>query len=264
MNPLRRSFLKLFGGAALSVPTKAFAQPIRILPDGDTVKPAPIAGQASPELHRTLGAVVPGPATTQGALSTIWLEAAEGRPPAQILTLDEARAASALTVTERAQASVPELIADNHGKSYVLLLAGEIPIGGKQNRVLREDLLLPPFSGPRNIGVYCVEQGRWNEGRKDFESRSSVVQPSVRSEVIGKAPQSRIWSGVAAASRTAGFVAHRQLSGDLRQARGPRASRYRHPPAGSGLGAANDRRRHLRGIPVRRGGLLRLPPPLRA
>jgi hypothetical protein len=89
MNPLRRSFLKLFGGAALSVPTKAFAQPIRILPDGDTVKPAPIAGQASPELHRTLGAVVPGPATTQGALSTIWLEAAEGRPPAQILTLDE-------------------------------------------------------------------------------------------------------------------------------------------------------------------------------
>lgn len=201
MNPLRRSFLKLFGGAALSVPTQAFAQPIRILPDGDTVKPAPIAGQASPELHRTLGAVVPGPATTQGALSTIWLEAAEGRPPAQILTLDEARAASALTVTERAQASVPELIADNHGKSYVLLLAGEILIGGKQNRVLREDLLLPPFSGPRNIGVYCVEQGRWNEGRKDFESRSSVVQPSVRSEVIGKAPQSRIWSGVAAASR---------------------------------------------------------------
>ena len=201
MNPLRRSFLKLFGGAALSLPVQAFAQPIRILPDGDTVKPASIAGQPSPELHRMLGAVVPGPAMTQGALSTIWLEAPEGRPPAQILTLDEARAASALTVTERAQASVPELIADNRGKSYVLLLAGEILIGGKQNRVLREDLLLPPLSGPRNIGVYCVEQGRWNEGRKDFESRSSVVQPSVRSEVIGKAPQSRIWSGVAAASR---------------------------------------------------------------
>src|SRR4030095_14945572 len=154
MNPLRRSFLKLFGGAALSVPTKAFAQPIRILPDGDTVKPAPIAGQASPELHRTLGAVVPGPATTQGALSTIWLEAAEGRPPAQILTLDEGRAAAPLPGTERGPARVPRR---------------------RQNGVLREDLLLPPFSGPRNIGVYCVEQGRWNEGRKDFESRSSVV-----------------------------------------------------------------------------------------
>jgi hypothetical protein len=86
----------------------------------------------------------------------------------------------------------------------VLLLAGEILIGGKQNRVLREDLLLPPRSGPRSIGVYCVEQGRWNEGRKDFESRGSVVQPSVRSEVLRRADQSRIWSGVTIASRSLG------------------------------------------------------------
>ncbi len=104
-------------------------------------------------------------------------------------------------MVERAQASVPELIAENHGKAYVLLLAGEILVGGKQNRVLREDLLLPPLSGPRNIAVYCVEQGRWNEGRKDFDSRGSVVQPSVRSQVLRKAEQSRIWSGVASAQR---------------------------------------------------------------
>ena len=203
MNPPRRSFLKLFGAAALSVPAQAFAQPIRILPDGDAVKPAPIAGQTSPDLQRMLTWIAPGPTTSQGALSTIWLEASEGsrRTAVEVLTLDEARAASALVVTEQPRASVPELIADNRGKAYVLLLAGEILIGGKQNRVLREDLLLPPLSGPRNIGVYCVEQGRWNEGRKGFESPSSVVQPSVRSEVIGKAPQSRIWSGVAAASR---------------------------------------------------------------
>ncbi|HEY7040562.1 MAG TPA: DUF6569 family protein [Methylomirabilota bacterium] len=203
MNPLRRSFLKLFGGAALSVPARAFAEPFRILPDADGVNPAPLTGRTSPELQRTLTGLVAGPAMTQGGLSAIWLQAPEtsSRPPVQIATLDEARAASALTVTERAQASVPELIAENRGKTCVLLLAGEILIGGKQNRVLREDLLLPPLSGPRNVGVYCVEQGRWNDVRKDFESRSSVVQPRVRSEVIAKAPQSRIWSGVAAASR---------------------------------------------------------------
>ena len=205
MNPLRRSFLKLLGGAALSVPAEAFAQPIRILPDGDALKPAPVAGRTSPDLQRMLAGLVPGPSMTQNALAAIWLQAPEGasRATTRIVTLDEARAASALTVTERAQASVPELIADNRGKSYVLLLAGEILIGGKQNRVLREDLLLPPLSGPRNIAVYCVEQGRWNEVRKDFESRSSVVQPSVRSEVLGKADQGRIWSGVAAATRAA-------------------------------------------------------------
>jgi hypothetical protein len=203
MNPRRRSFLKLLGGAALSVPARAFAEPIRILPDANPVRPAPVAGRTSPELQRTLADLVTGPAIAQGALSAMWLLAPEttSRPPDRIATLDEARAASALTVTERPQAAVPELIAENRGKTYVLLLAGEILIGGKQNRVLREDLLLPPLSGPRYIGVYCVEQGRWNDAGKDFESRSSVVQPRVRSEVMAKAPQSRIWSGVAIASR---------------------------------------------------------------
>ena len=37
--------------------------------------------------------------------------------------------------------------------------------------------------------------------RVHFESRGSVVQSSVRSHVLGNAAQSRIWSGVAAASR---------------------------------------------------------------
>jgi hypothetical protein len=145
-----------------------------------------------------------GPAATQGGLAVLWLQTRDsaGGPPLEILTLDESRARGVLTVIERAQASVPELIAENRGKAYVLLLAGEILIGGKQNRVLREDLLLPPHSGPRNIGVYCVEQGRWNEGRKDFDSLGSVVQPSVRSQVLRKAEQGRIWSGIASASRS--------------------------------------------------------------
>jgi ARG/rhodanese/phosphatase superfamily protein len=208
MNPVRRSFLKLLasaGAVAASTPTLARADRIRILPDGGTEAIAHLVpGQRSPELGRALGGLALGPAAVQGGLAVLWLHAKDttGGPPLEILTLDESRARGALTVIERAQASVPELIAENRGKTYVLLLAGEILIGGKQNRVLREDLLLPPLSGPRNIAVYCVEQGRWNEGRKDFDSRGSVVQPSVRSEVLRKADQSRIWSGVAAASRS--------------------------------------------------------------
>ena len=204
MNSCRRSFLTLLatGAVAASAPTLARADRIRVLPEGDT--PAPVVtGQSSPELARALGGLTLGPAVHQGALAVLWLHAkgAAGGPPLEVLTLDESRAHGTLTVLERAQASVPEVIAENRGKTHVLLLAGEILIGGKQNRVLREDLLLPPLSGPRNIAVYCVEQGRWNEGRKDFDSRGSVVQPSVRSQVLRKAEQSRIWSGIAAASR---------------------------------------------------------------
>ena len=205
MTPLRRSFLKLLGaaGAAAVSPGLALADRIRVLPDASAPVDPELAGQISPELRRALGRLTLGPAVTQGTLSALWLlgGSPKGAPPLEIATFDEARAQGTLTVTERAQASVPELIAENRGKTHVLLLAGEILVGGKQNRVLREDLLLPPLSGPRNIAVYCVEQGRWNEGRKDFDSRSSLVQPSVRSEVLGRAEQGRIWSGVASASR---------------------------------------------------------------
>ena len=98
---------------------------------------------------------------------------------------------------------MPELLVDNRGKVAVLLLAGEILVGGKQNRVLKEDLLLPPSSGARNIYVYCVERGRWNEGRKDFESKSSFAQPGVRAYLMRKAPQSDVWSAVGRAAREA-------------------------------------------------------------
>jgi ARG/rhodanese/phosphatase superfamily protein len=206
MNPFRRSFLKLLaaGGAfAASAPPLARADRVRVLPDAGDATASLVMGR-SPELGRALGELTLGPAASQGGLAVLWLHAkgTGATPSLEILTLDEGRARGALTVIERAQASVPELVAENRGKTHVLLLAGEILIGGKQNRVLREDLLLPPLSGPRNIAVYCVEQGRWNEGRKDFDSRGSVVQPSVRSQVLRKAEQSRIWSGVAAASRS--------------------------------------------------------------
>jgi hypothetical protein len=206
MNPARRSFLTLLatGGAVAATPALARADRPRVLPGASGDPSASLGVGRSPELERALGGLILGPAAVQGGLAVLWLLARDlaGRPPLEILTLDESRARGVLTVLERPQASVPDLIAENRGKTHVLLLAGEILIGGKQNRVLREDLLLPPHSGPRNIAVYCVEQGRWNEGRKDFESRGSVVQPSVRSQVLQKAEQSRIWSGVAAASRS--------------------------------------------------------------
>jgi hypothetical protein len=247
MHLLRRSFLRLLGaaGAVTAAPGLARADRIRVLPDGVAPVDPGTAGVASPELGRALGTLTTGAAVAQGGLAVIWLMgAAKGGPaPMEVLTLDEGRTRGVLTVVERAQASVPELIAENRGKIPVLMLAGEILIGGKQNRVLREDLLLPPLSGPRNIAVYCVEQGRWNEGRKDFESRSSVVQPSVRSEVLRKADQGRIWSGVAAATRSARAAAPTGSyqavyeSSDVR-AHLDRTTRPLETPASGALGAA--------------------------
>ncbi len=206
MDTVRRDFLRICGMAvagAVASPAVAGATRVRILEaagDGDR---AVLAGQVSPDFQRFIAGIRVGPTKAHGGLLAFWLQAKESPAALDVSTLDEARAKGALLITEREQATVPELLVENRGKVAVLMLAGEILVGGKQNRVLKEDILLPPLSGPRNISVYCVERGRWNEGRKDFESKASFAQPGVRAYLMKKAPQSEVWSAVGKAARAA-------------------------------------------------------------
>jgi ARG and Rhodanese-Phosphatase-superfamily-associated Protein domain len=190
----RRTFLGLGALAALSTAGPARADRRRILTSPET--PGPVASGRLPELERTVRRLRVGNASQQGGLLVFWLLGGGSTNPVTIETLEEARASGTLAITERAAPTVPELVVENRGKTHVLLLAGEILVGGKQNRVLREDILLPPLSGPRMIGVYCVEQGRWNEGRHDFESKSSFADPNLRREVYDRVDQQSVWFAV--------------------------------------------------------------------
>ena len=206
MDTKRRQFLLgccagLLG--AVTAPGWAWADRIRVLGEPADLDRPLWGGQTSGDLGRWLGSVRMGVAAAHGPLFIIWLTAKDTFPSLEVATLDEARKSGALVITERAQASVPELIVENRGKGHVLLLAGEILLGGKQNRVLREDILLPPLSGARAIGVYCVEQGRWNEGRRDFESKGSFAQPALRSKLMERADQLQVWDAVARSAREA-------------------------------------------------------------
>ncbi|PYO57936.1 MAG: hypothetical protein DMD83_06625, partial [Candidatus Rokuibacteriota bacterium] len=206
MDERRRDFVRICSvamAAAASTPALAWATRIRVLGDGGEQERLVAVGQSSHDFQRFVGAVRLGRAKRHGVLTVLWLHAAEGAPPLEVATLDEARAQGTLVITERAQASVPELIVENRGKVHALLLAGEILVGGKQNRVLKEDVLLPPASGARNLGVYCVEQGRWNAGRKDFESKSTLAAPALRQQLMQKADQSRVWDEVSKSARAA-------------------------------------------------------------
>lgn len=200
----RRTLLRMAGLTTLATasPVTAWARRERILADGPAVAMPGITGPFV-DWQRTVAALRVGTAGRHGALTVFWLHAPEPSAPLEVSTLDEARGSGALAITERDRAAVPELMVDNRGKTHVLLLAGEILVGGKQNRVLREDILLPPLSGPRALGVYCVEQGRWNEGRRDFESKSTFAHPGLRREVYDKADQARVWSEVARSARAA-------------------------------------------------------------
>jgi hypothetical protein len=197
MDRMRRSVIGAMGMAAMgAMAGVARADRIRILP-GEPTPDAPSGpGQTVPVFQRFVSAIRIGPARAHRGLQVFWLYGPEADVPLDIATLEEARAGGRLVITEEERASVPTLVIDNRGKSHVLLLAGEILIGGKQNRVLREDILLPPLSGPRNIGVYCVEQGRWDQGRKAFEARGSFAAPGLRSHLLDRTDQQRVWAEV--------------------------------------------------------------------
>lgn len=98
------------------------------------------------------------------------------------LLLHEALARKELAISEvSAGGSVPELLAEVTGENYVLLFAGEVVTGGRQNRVINTTMLLRRRSSQR-IPVSCVEHGRWSYKKADeFASSRSVVPPSVRS-----------------------------------------------------------------------------------
>ena len=211
----RRDFVgSMAVSAVLGTAGLAAAERRRILPPGDATSPLVPGREAMPGLRPFLDAVRVGAFRTHRSLTVAWLHGPSPTALVDVATLDEARARGDLSLSELPQAAVPVLVVDNRGKRPALLLAGEIVVGGKQNRVVAEDVLLPPSSGPRQIAVYCVEQGRWAGSTKDFAAPGALAAPKLRSELLARAPQEQVWnevsrssSRVAAASPTASYQA---------------------------------------------------------
>jgi hypothetical protein len=93
------------------------------------------------------------------------------------LTLQEALAKGTVRVEETG--NVNALTVENTGNSEVFVQAGDIVKGGRQDRVLSVDLLVPPRSGRLSIAAFCVEAARWsargNEDARQFSSADSVM-----------------------------------------------------------------------------------------
>ena len=95
-------------------------------------------------------------------------------------------------------ARVNELAIINNSQHPLLLLAGEIVTGGKQDRIVGRDRIIPAHSDPIALGVFCVEPHRWTETSAHFGALpSALAQPSVRSKAMVKRDQQQVWSEVA-------------------------------------------------------------------
>ena len=167
----------------------------------------------------------------QGSLTVFPVVASKSYPTGEFLTLDEGLRSGEVVVTEfgnirglvrrhntpsiqRDSAQVNQLALINNSKRPLLLLAGEIVAGGKQDRVIGMDRIVPPESDPIDLNVFCVEPGRWVATSTSFGTSAAtygaaaggvsggngvgtlMAQPSVRAKAMGAKDQSQVWAEV--------------------------------------------------------------------
>jgi hypothetical protein len=96
-------------------------------------------------------------------------------------------------------ASVNQLVLINRGKRALLLLAGELVSGGKQDRIIAKDRIVAPGAEPLPLDVFCVEHGRWSSG-SEFAASKTIVHPSVREQAAVKQSQTDVWAAVTSGS----------------------------------------------------------------
>jgi hypothetical protein len=155
-----------------------------------------------------------------------------GADTSAFLTLDEGVAAGSVKILERGQlqgaiyrrrdtrcwppqteqipdavgASVNELVLVNESSRPLLLLAGEVVSGGKQNRIIGADLVVPPKSDPVPLTVFCVEHGRWSAAGGAFAAPKAIAHPQIRMEAQGNKSQQGVWNSVARAADAMGVA----------------------------------------------------------
>jgi hypothetical protein len=174
---------------------------------------ASLAGQNS---HRPAVTLVPklslGRPVQVGTLAIVPIESTLPLAQEQYLTLAQAMKLGAVEIVEvPGQEQVNSLEVRNRSKLPILLFAGELLLGGKQDRIVAKDSIVPG-NERRDVPVFCVEHGRWT-GSPTFSGGDTFVNDAVRHAALSTADQSAVWSNVAA---TNGRVAAKPSTGTIR------------------------------------------------
>ena len=116
------------------------------------------------------------------------------------MTLKEALEKGKAIVNETG--NVGELTIENNAENiYIFIQAGDILRGGKQDRTIGYDYVVPPKSGKVKLNSFCVERGRWSrrggESSKKFSSSSNQISTrEMKLAARRDRSQSRVWAEV--------------------------------------------------------------------
>ena len=93
------------------------------------------------------------------------------------------------------QAQVNAVQVRNTGALAAFILSGEMILGGKQDRILSNDTVIPNDGKWHQVEVFCVEQGRWQGQKMQFEGGSALAHAQLR-EAAMSGTQGDVWAEV--------------------------------------------------------------------
>jgi hypothetical protein len=158
--------------------------------------PVPTSGKATPELSQHMAMLAPIQVESL-SLTPIVTTAKAGEE--KLLVLDEAMASGEVKIQEIAEGTVNSLTFVNSAAQPVFLLAGEVIIGGKQDRIIGRNTVIPART-TQEVPVYCVEHGRWDNSDKRFATAKALAHGRLRGRA-SHAAQQDVWNEVATKNR---------------------------------------------------------------
>ena len=151
---------------------------------------------------------------------------------ADLITLDEGLRSGEVTITElgadgssrtidrrqlSSSAEVNRLALTNKSGKALVLIAGEMILGGRQDRIVGHDCIIEASAKPVPLDVFCVEHGRWSGGSAFGQSVNNVAsgqgvgkddviklapvaplaRPDIREKAQAQKSQDQVWTSVA-------------------------------------------------------------------
>jgi hypothetical protein len=154
--------------------------------------PAPAAAAGELALDASKKALAP---ITYANLTILPVVSTAAAAAPSYLVLDEGMKSGKVRVIESGDGgTVNELVLHNRADQPLFLMAGEVIIGGKQDRIIGKDTVIPAKSR-QAIPVFCVEHGRWSGRKAEFSTAQTLAHTELRKKAK-YADQAQVWSEV--------------------------------------------------------------------